>query len=102
MFRHTRPEASPAAAQARPAGTFLLDVREDHERDYARIAAPAGVGDVHLGDGEAVRPAGGEVEQDVGDAAQGQALERLGELRADALEALDGGEQRIEEIGPHR
>jgi rhodanese-related sulfurtransferase len=33
MFRRTRPDASPTDAHARPAGTSLLDVREDDEWD---------------------------------------------------------------------
>ena len=50
-------------------GVVLLDVREDHERDYARIAAPAGVGDVHIPLGQIAARAA-EVEE----AARGRTL----------------------------
>ena len=39
----------------------LLDVREDHERAYARIAPPAGVADLHIPLGQ-LRDRAGEVD----------------------------------------
>lgn len=47
----------------------LLDVREDHERDHARIAAPTEVGDLHIPLGQLATRAA-EVEE----AARGRTL----------------------------
>ncbi|KAK0359444.1 hypothetical protein LTR94_031283, partial [Friedmanniomyces endolithicus] len=49
----------------------------------------------------AVDPAGRQMEQQVDDPRNAQPVQRLGQRRADALERLYLGEQRIEDIGSH-
>jgi hypothetical protein len=46
-------------------------------------------------------PADRQMEEDVDHALQAEALQRLGELRPDALQHLDFGKQRIENVWPH-
>ena len=49
----------------------------------------------------ALDPADRQVEEDVDDPVEPEPLERLGERRADALQHLHFGEQRIENVGAH-
>jgi len=80
---------------ARAAGHPILRRRDRHRDDPADILL------VERGNRLAVDPSGRQMEQQIDRPRQPEAGQGLGQLRTDAFQRFDLGEQRIENIGPH-